>query len=164
MSAATAAYACFVTGNFSVQGNAQNANNYSHFLSSIYHHPMPRNPNLPPETETEPDPHADDCLDVHLYKYVGSRGSVFFSDTYAVDDVVYATGSGRILFQDGTPRLNFFTTHLNNLTPPDAPLQVESEDYCTATFVFLGQCIEHRPDRIFVLRTGSYDPQVCCTI
>ena len=148
----------------SCNNTAQNANNYLHFPSLIYHHPMPQNPNLSPETDTKPNPHANNSLDVHLYKYVGSHGTNYFSDTYAVNNLVYATGSGRILIQEGTPCLNFFTTHLNNLIPPDAQLQIELEDDCMATFIFLGQCIEHQPDRVFVLHMGSYDPQVCYTM
>lgn len=160
MSAANAAYACYVTGNFPVQDEPLNSGTYSHFLSVIGHFPIPRNPNLPPDTPPDPDLYTDETLDVHVYKYVGGRGANFFQNTYRPGDVVFATGSGKLLIQDGAPRLDLFTTQLNNLTPPDAELLIESENDSTASFHFLGQCIEHRPDRVFVLRTGSYDPQV----
>ena len=156
----SSAYACFVCGNFTVEDSPQSIGNYSHFITQIGHHPPPLNPNLPPDTETDPDPHEIASLDVRLHKYVGSRGANYFSDAYSPDDTVYAAGSGRIHVTNDSPRLELFTTHLNNLPPPQHHLQIEAEDYCTATFVFVGQCIEHLPDRVFVLRTGSYDPQV----
>lgn len=160
MSAATAAYACYVSGNFPVQEEAQNTGTYSHFVSVIGHFPIPPNPNLPPNTSVEPDLFTDESLDVRVHKYVGGRGATFFRDTYQTGDIVYATGSGKLLIQNDTTRLDLFTTHLNNLSPIDQDLHVESENDSTVSFHFLGQCIEHRHDRVFVLRTGTYDPQV----
>ena len=122
----SSAYACFVCGNFSVEDNPQSIGNYSHFFTEIGHHPPALNPNLPPNTETDPDPHENARLDVRLHKYVGSRGSGYFSDTYSPDDIVYAAGSGRIHVANESPRLELFTTHLNNLTPPQHHLQIKT--------------------------------------
>jgi hypothetical protein len=160
MTSATSAYACYVSGNFPVMSDAQNMGTYSHFLSIIGHFAIPRNPNLPPNTPPEPDPYADELLNVRVHKYVGGRGSTYFSETYRNGDIVYAFGSGKMHIQHGAPCIDLFTQHLNNLTPPGDELMIESEDDSTVSFIFTGQCIEHRLDRVFALHTSSYDPQV----